>query len=109
MAIKMQDACTGHSVRARYHQEVTPAEAEALRDIKGYASANRFHVHPHAMRRARERGASRADIHAALTSATTCAVGQAPGRWEVVGADLDGDPLKLAVVFEGGLLVITLF
>jgi hypothetical protein len=86
---------------------VTPAEA--LRDIKGYASANRFNIHPHALKRARERGATRAHIQAALTNATTCVVGQMPGRWEVVGTDLDGDPLKLAVVFEDGLLVITLF
>lgn len=82
---------------------------EALRDIKGYASANRFSLTPHAILRARQRGASRADVRSALMNATSCAVGQQRDRWEVVGTDLDGDDLKLVVVLEAGVLVVTLF
>ncbi len=81
---------------------------EALRDVRGYAAANRIRIEAHARQRMRERGVRYADLTHALSTATACAL-QPNGRWRVMGADPDGDALTAVVVLEAGVVVITLF
>lgn len=45
---------------------MTPAEARALADVRGYALANRIELGPHARQRMWERGAEREDVREAL-------------------------------------------
>lgn len=84
---------------------------EALRDIKGYAGANRITYSGHARGRMRERGAQREDIHHALSNATSCKLSNDSTaevkRWVVEGKDLDGDALHPVVIIKDGLLVVT--
>jgi hypothetical protein len=82
-----------------------------LRVIRGLAKANRFRLTAHADREAAECGATRADIRCALANAKTIQA-SGPSRasdWTVVGPDLDGDDLQLALIIEDGLLVITVY
>jgi hypothetical protein len=86
---------------------VTPDEA--LRDIRGYAAANRLRYTAHALARMRERGASRGDVKNALATATVCTA-EADTRWCISGGqDLDGEALTVVVVLDDGVLVVTLF
>jgi hypothetical protein len=87
---------------------VSPAEAEALQDIRGYAGAGRVVFPTHARRRMRERGADEEDVIHALTGAASCEA-EPPDRWKVPGRDRDGDPLTVVVVIEAGLIVVTLY
>jgi hypothetical protein len=86
---------------------MTPAEA--LKAIRGLASANRIAISSHAYRRMNQRGATFADVHHALTHAQQCAWQAQHQRWKVESADLDGDDLTLAVVIEDDVIVVTLF
>lgn len=81
---------------------------EALRDIRGFASAGRLRIELHARQRMRERGASFADVKHALAGAQRCRL-QENGRWRVDGEDLDGDELTAVVVLESGVVVVTVF
>jgi hypothetical protein len=84
--------------------------AEALRDIRGYAGAWRIAFSPHARQRMRQRNARPDDVRHALMTATTCAPStDGPDRWRVPSVDLDGDELVCVVTFEAGLLVVTIF
>lgn len=87
---------------------MTPAEAQALADVRGYASAGRYVLSAHAKRRALERGVRPADVRFALVSALTCC-DQGDGSWKVPSRDMDGDDLTVVVVIEDGVLVVTLF
>ncbi|MFH2007578.1 MAG: DUF4258 domain-containing protein [bacterium] len=87
---------------------MTPAELEALRDIRGYAAAGRVIISRHARRRMAERGANDLDVMQALASAKSCE-SQPRDRWRVESTDLDGNPLAVVVVIEAGLIVVTLF
>ncbi len=87
---------------------VIPAEAQALADVRGYALANRIDYAPHAWQRMRERGAKREDVREALATATVCHA-EPKERWRVEGRDKDGDAMAAIVVFEDGVLVVTLF
>jgi hypothetical protein len=85
--------------------------AEALRTVRGLARANRIRLTAHADREAAECGASRQDIRCALVNAKSIHA-SGPGRasdWTVIGPDLDGDDLELALIIHDGLLVITVF
>lgn len=84
--------------------------AEALETIKGLAAANRIRLVPHAMLRARQRGASFAHVRCALSKASDCKLNaQREGSWQVTGPDLDGDELTCVCVIEDAVVVITLY
>jgi hypothetical protein len=64
----------------------------------------------HALDRMKERNATRGDVRSALASATLATFQTDNGRWKVTGGtDRSGDALDMAVVFENGLVVITVF
>ena len=85
-------------------------EAQALKDIKGFAAANRIDYTTHAIERMHERRVNRPDIVYALINAATCSADdEDEDKWKVTGPDLDGDNLKIVVVIEGGVLVVTVF
>lgn len=86
---------------------MTPAEA--LRDVRGYAAAGRVRFSGHAYERMDQRGATERDVIKACASATTCRHAAEPGRWKVTGPDLDGDDLTVVVVFDGLVMVVTIF
>ena len=87
---------------------MTPAEAQALDDVHGYAAANRVRFSRHAWQRMDERGATEVDVLHALKTAASC-VAQANGRWKVPSKDREGDDLVAVVAIEDGVLVVTLF
>ena len=84
---------------------------EALRDIEGYAGANRIQYSGHARDQMRNRGAQRADVHHALSNASSCKLSDdstpTVQRWIAEGTDLDGEVLRPVVIIKGGLLVVT--
>jgi hypothetical protein len=82
---------------------------QALKDIQGFAGANRITFTKHARERMAERGASLADVREALLTAKSCSAGDKPGKWIVPGADLDGDDLTVVCVIESGVVVITVY
>jgi Domain of unknown function (DUF4258) len=86
---------------------MTPAEA--LRQVRGYATAGRVRFTSHAYQRMSERGARRQDVIEACVKGERCSKGSEPGRWKVTGPDLDGDDLTAVVVIEDGVLVVTMF
>jgi hypothetical protein len=55
-----------------------------------------------------ERGATVADVRHALTNATSCEAAER-GRWRVTGKDLDQEVLRVVVVLEAGVVVVTVF
>jgi hypothetical protein len=86
--------------------------SDALRVIRGYATANRVVFTKHAKERASQRASGSAGLQHvlhALRNAATCRVGDKPDSWRSTGPDLDGDDLTAIVVIEGGLIVITVF
>jgi hypothetical protein len=87
---------------------VSPAEAQALEEIRGYASANRVCFTRHAWQRMDERGTTERDVLHALKSAVSC-VAQANGTWKVPSNDASGDDLTAVVALDDGVLVVTLF
>lgn len=87
---------------------MTPAEAQVLEMLHGYAGANRVRFTRHARQRMRERNATEDDVVHALKSATAC-VAQDHGRWKVPSVDIDGEALVAVVAIEDGALVVTLF
>jgi hypothetical protein len=82
--------------------------AQALAAIRGYATAGRYVITVHAARRMRERGCTDRDVRRALSLASACTL-QPDDHWRVSGPDLDGDDLVCIVVFEDGVVVVTLF
>ena len=89
---------------------MNPEEGAALRDIQGYARANRVEFGPHAKKRMRERGAYEGDVVEALAKARRCTKNkECSDRWDVTGEDLDGDSLTAVVVIEDGIAVVTIF
>ena len=82
---------------------------EALREVRRYATLGRVTMSRHAQQRARERGATFPDVREALMNAVRCVPGDEDGRWNATGPDLDDDPLTVVLVFEAGVLVVTVF
>ena len=87
---------------------MTPAEARALQDARGYAMAGRVVYGPHAKERMLERKVKSEDVIAALTTANVCE-GALKGRWKMTGTDRSGDSLTLIVKVVGGVLVLTVY
>jgi pentatricopeptide repeat protein len=87
---------------------MTKAELAALADIRGYAAAGRIELTKHARERMVERNVKPRDLRSALVSASSCK-DQRDGTWKATGPDLDGDALDVVVVFESGVLVVTVF
>jgi len=87
---------------------VSPAEAQALADVRGFALANRIEYGRHARERMQQRGAGREDVRHALVTATSCEA-RPEDRWKVAGVDTAGDELTAIVVLEDGVVVVTLF
>lgn len=86
------------------------AAAQALADIRGYASANRIRFTKHARKEMRECGAEPEDVQHALANATACVLStDGPGRWETTGPDWNGKELTCVVVIDDGVLVITVW
>jgi hypothetical protein len=81
---------------------------DALAEVRGLAAAGRIQLSSHAKERCRERGVLFGDVRAALSKARECQE-QDNGRWRVVGDDLGGDALTAVIVFEDGVVVVTLF
>ena len=84
---------------------MTPAEA--LADIRGFASAGRIAFTSHARERMAQRGARPRDVRHALTNARSCVASD--DKWKAAGPDIDGDDLTCVVVLELGILVVTIF
>lgn len=83
---------------------------EALAAIIEAGKTGRFSMTIHARVEAVEANATRFDIQNALRSARRALHQPEKDRWRVEGGtDLDGDELVLVVVFEGALVVITVF
>jgi hypothetical protein len=87
---------------------MSPAEMDALRDIRGYAGANRIFLTRHARRRMGERGATYEDIRHALMTAESCTA-QTDGTYEVPSTDLDEEELTCIVALDDGDVIVTLF
>lgn len=79
---------------------------EALRDIRGYASANRITFSRHGGDRGQERSAHYRDVRHALTHAFEC-FAQKNGCWRAHGNDLDGDLLRIVLAIEDGVIIVT--
>lgn len=47
------------------------------------------------------------DVRHALMDGQRCEAGQDPGKWEVRGADLEGELLKVVVLLVSDVLVVT--
>ena len=82
--------------------------AEALAEVRGLAAAGRIQLSSHARKRCLERRILFGDVRAALSEARECSE-QEEGRWRVVGDDLGGDALTAVIVFDDGVIVVTLF
>ncbi|HEX7670147.1 MAG TPA: DUF4258 domain-containing protein [Polyangiaceae bacterium] len=82
---------------------------QALAEARRAGVTGRFYVVAHARDRQRQRGMQRADIQEGLRTAIR-ADAQENHRWRLFGGrDLGGDNLTLIVVFENGVVVITVY
>jgi hypothetical protein len=80
----------------------------AVEDIRGYAAARRIRVLSHGRDRMSQRGVTYADLLHALMNTTDCEEGE-NGRWKVCSTDISGDPLTAIVLFQDGLLIVTVY
>jgi hypothetical protein len=81
-------------------------QAQALEDVRGYARAGRVDFSGHALMRMTQRGVHRGDVMYALANAVSC---KGQSEEKVSGVDLDGDSLDVVILFEDGILVVTVF
>ena len=84
-------------------------EAQALREVRGLASAGRVEFTDHARDEMEEAGAGFLDVMNALRKATSCRHQPKSDRWKVLGPDRDGEELTVIVVLEDGVLVVTVW
>lgn len=81
-----------------------------LAECHSAGASGRFIFGDHALDRMQERNVTRGDVRSALTSATLATFQPDNGRWRITGGtDRSGDALDMAVVFENGIVVITVF
>lgn len=80
----------------------------AVEDIRGYAAARRVRVLSHGRDRMSERGVTYADLLHALRNATDCEEGE-NGRWKVCSTDTSGEPLTAILLFQDGILIVTVY
>jgi len=83
--------------------------ADALAAIRRAGRLGEIRYVDHAYDRMKERGISRADAKKALASAGRIWPADEPGRWRVEGYDLDRTALRLVVVVERGVVVVTAY
>jgi Domain of unknown function (DUF4258) len=84
--------------------------AEALAEVRRCATAGRVRMDaPHVRLRMAQRNVRERDVFCALRNARHCAAGGEAERWKVTGPDLDDDDLTVVVVFEAGVIVVTVF
>lgn len=90
---------------------MTPTTAaQALREVRRLAELGRVRMEdPHVRLRMAQRNVRAKDVMSALKNAVSCKAGNEAGRWKVTGPDLDNDDLSVVVVFEGDVIVITVF
>lgn len=82
---------------------------EALQRAALAGRLGQFEVTSHALQRMRQRNATRRDIRLALESSTV-AIHEVDAKWRLEGGrDDDGDALDLVVVFDGRVLIVTVF
>ena len=81
---------------------------KVLEDVRGFAAAGRIRITKHGRERMNERGVTHRDLRHALENATACKA-EDEERWRVYSADLLGDRLEVILVFQDGLLVVTVF
>jgi hypothetical protein len=74
---------------------------------RGYARAHRVRFSGHARRETREAGACEEDVVCVLANAHRCRAANVAGRWKLTGPDLEEEDLDVVVVFEDGVVVIT--
>lgn len=72
-------------------------------------TSGRYIYADHALDQMSRRNVTRGDVRSALGSATVATFQADNGRWRITGTDRDGDSLSLAVVFENGIVVVTVF
>jgi Domain of unknown function (DUF4258) len=94
---------------ARILDLVVSTPAEVLAEAKRCAVAGRISYTMHAVQRMSQRGVQQADVRCALMNAQHARAGETAGSWRIDGQDLDRDDLTVVVVFESGVLVVTVF
>jgi hypothetical protein len=72
-------------------------------------ASGRYIYGDHALDQMNHRNVSRGDVRSALGNAAAATFQPDNGRWKISGKDRLGDSLSLAVVFENGIVVITVF
>ena len=83
---------------------------EALAAVVEAGKTGHFYMTPHARDEAYQASATRYDVQKALATAEQATHQPSNGRWKIRGGvDLDGDELTLVVVFEGDVVVITVW
>lgn len=83
---------------------------QALADARGYALAGRVRFTKHGTNEMKAAFADVDDVMNALIKGTHCGPGDRPGRWRITGPDLSGThDLTVVVVFENGVLVVTVW
>jgi hypothetical protein len=87
---------------------VTPGAA--LRTARKAGTTGQFYVTAHALQRQDERSVTQADIASALASSMRATYQPQRRTWRLGGGrDLDGEELTVVVVFEQGVVVVTVF
>ncbi len=72
-------------------------------------TSGRYIYGDHALHQMDRRNVTRGDVRSALGNAAAATFQPDNGRWKIAGTDRSGDSLSLAVVFENGIVVITVF
>lgn len=84
--------------------------ADALEEARRAGATRRFVVSLHARQRQGTRSVQLGDIAAALASARSATYQADRETWRIDGGlDLDGDELTVIVVFEDGVVVVTVY
>lgn len=87
---------------------MTPSEA--LAEVHRAGASGDFYVSPHARERQGERSVQRVDLQEAMRTATNATFQSDRDTWRIDGGkDFDGDDLTVVVVFDAGVVVVTVF
>ena len=86
-------------------------ESEALREIRRVARRGLIILSGHAQLRMKQRNVQFADVRHALQGATRVArsASDQVSDWTATGPDIAGDELRVALIFQGGVLVVTVY
>lgn len=80
----------------------------AIEDIRGYAAARRIRILSHGRDRMSQRRVTYGDLLHALMNTMDCEEGE-NGRWKVCSTDISGEPLTVILLFQDGLLIVTVY